>query len=501
MCGIAGCYPLQQFNQVAESLVTIAHRGPDAKGLFETPHGTFGQVRLAILDVAGGYQPMSDESSLIVFNGEIYNYKSLQRQFAGSIHTDSDTEVILKLYRSCGTQCVDFLDGMFAFAALDQGDLFLARDPLGIKPLYYSVNDGTVWFASEIKALLGKASNVQEFPPGHWWHSRHGLKRYYDLDKVRGRNGEKAEPNDKILVQLQNVLRKAVHKRLIADESIPVGVSQSGGLDSSLVAALARETKDPLDTFVVGTAGSEDVEASRQVAKFLGTRHHVYVYDFDEMLQSLPEIIYHLESYDAPLVRSAIPNYFLARLAADHVKVILLGEGADELFAGYEYLAALQDPQALDEELRLITGSLHNTNLQRADRMTMAHSIEGRVPFLDKEVIQTVFAFPAEWKLSGQNRCEKELLRQSAANLLPENIVWRKQKFSEGAGSMNALTEYANQKISEEEFVRNRTSPEGPRIRSREELLYYYTFKEVFGDSISPDMVGITHSVTRNELN
>jgi asparagine synthase (glutamine-hydrolysing) len=280
-----------------------------------------------------------------------------------------------------------------------------------------------------------------------------------------------------------------------------VGVSLSGGLDSSIVASLARETKETLDTFVVGTSQSEDIGASQQVADHLGTRHHRYTYTFDEMLKALPDVIYHLESFDAPLVRSAIPNYFLARLASDHVKVMLTGEGADELFAGYEYLKPITDPETLNDELRVITARLHNTNLQRTDRMTMAHGLEGRVPFLDTQMIEMAFDLPAHWKLQAPDWPEKELLRRAFADMLPEMIVRRpKQKFSDGAGSIDLLAQHAEETIADTEFARERELTEQVILRSKEELLYYRIFQDVFGDELSPDIVGTTRSITLDEL-
>lgn len=503
MCGIVGCYPMQEFTQVSAGLHAIDHRGPDAKSLHETAKGTLGHARLAILDVGSGHQPMTEQENLIVFNGEIYNYQALRRDMLDAVETDSDTEVVLKLYRACGPNFVNLLDGMFAFAILDQQGLFLARDPLGIKPLYYALGEEGIWFASEVKSLLGKATDIREFPPGHWWHSRHGMQRYYALDDLPERIAvPQAHPPADSLTLVQDTLREAVHKRLIADAQVPVGVSLSGGLDSSVVTALAREGRTTLDTFVVGMVDSEDIEASREVADYLGTRHHVYEYSFEEMLDVLPEVIYHLESFDAPLVRSAIPNYFLARLASDHVKVILLGEGADELFAGYAYMSEIDRAQTLDREMRTITKGLHNTNLQRADRMTMAHSIEGRVPFLDRRVIETAFDLPASWKLQRKDRLEKALLRRSVADLLSQRVVWRpKQKFSAGAGSMDMLAAHAQERISDAEFHHHAGLPDTPPIRSKEELLYYHIFQDIFGDSMSPDVVGMTRSITQDELN
>ena len=282
-----------------------------------------------------------------------------------------------------------------------------------------------------------------------------------------------------------------------------MGVSLSGGLDSSLVAAFAREGRDELNTFVVGVPGGDDLAASQDMAKYLGTRHHHYEYSFDEMVEVLPEVIYHLESFDAALVRSAIPNYFLAKLASQHVKVMLTGEGADELYAGYEYFNTFEDPEALQDEMETVTGNLHNTNLQRADRMSMAHGLEARVPFLDQEFVDFSLALPASWKMHGDDRAEKELLRKACKDVIPEDILNRpKKKFSDGAGSIDMLGEYANRKICDEEFVKHRNVRKGFTLRSKEELYYYQIFKDIFGESLDVlHEVGRTRSVTKAELN
>lgn len=501
MCGIAGSYPKQNKDVVAAFANNLLHRGPDASQLVETPTGTLGHTRLAIVDVSGGHQPMQDRGNWLVFNGQIYNYRELRKRLPEPFQTDSDTEVILKLYQAYGPNSVGLLDGMFAFALMDGEDLYMARDPLGIKPLYYVSRGEQLYFASEIKALAEFSQEIKEFPPGHWWHSRFGLQRYYQLVKPQlvDRPAEKV-PGAEDLALIQHTLRQAVHERLIADIQVPVGVSLSGGLDSSLVAALAREAKTVLDTFVVGTPESEDIEVSQRVAKQLGTRHHVYRYDFKEMLAALPEVIYSLESFDAPLVRSAIPNYFLAKLASDHVKVILTGEGADELFAGYEYLAPIKEPDVLQEELFAITDNLHHTNLQRADRMTMAHSIEGRVPFLDVQLVDLALSLPADWKLQNAQP-EKALLRLAFDGLLEEDVLWRtKQKFSDGAGSIDMMSAYAEQTISDEAFIQECSLPGGGELKSKEELLYYRIFQEQFGEKLSPEMVGRTISIIPGEL-
>jgi asparagine synthase (glutamine-hydrolysing) len=503
MCGFVGCYPHNDKQGVRKAVRRLAHRGPDEQHVIDTRLGSLGHARLSILDVDGSHQPMKTGQHWIVFNGEIYNFLELRQRLL-SIHwqTNGDTEVVLNSFLSRGPEILHELDGMFAFAIFDDG-LFLARDPIGIKPLYYARSERGMYFASEIKALLDAPGDIHEFPAGHWWDAAHGFVRYFHMDDLKTNAGL---PGDLAKSELDEIirftLRRAVQKRLIADPGVPVGVSLSGGLDSSLIAALAREGRDVLDTFVVGMQGSEDITRSCEVAKALGTRHQVYQYDLDEMLRVLPEVIYHLESFDAALVRSAIPNYFLARLAADHVKVILTGEGADELFGGYAYLRDVDDPRRFQRELWTITSGLHNTNLQRTDRMTMAHGIEGRVPFLDREMIRMALSLPPELKFHNHSIPEKAILRRAFAGFLPANALHRpKQKFSQGAGSMEKLVQFANLSISAEAFEQEQMMYPEARLRSREELLYFHIFREQFGDRIPPGIVGRTLSVTSDELN
>ena len=283
---------------------------------------------------------------------------------------------------------------------------------------------------------------------------------------------------------IRATLEGAVRKRLMAD--VPLGISLSGGLDSSIVAYLAREDVERLDTFAVGMEGSADLAAARVVARRLGTRHHEYVYTEQEVREVLPEVIYALESCDVALVRSAVPNSFLARLAADHVKVILTGEGADELYAGYAYLRGLDDPAALHQELRHITGALHNTNLQRADRLAMAFGLEARVPFLDVESVALAFHLPAAWKRCSEQRPEKALLRAAFADCLPEAILTRpKQKYAAGAGSADAIARLAEDAISDEEFALTREQLEARwnyRLPNKEALYYYDILREHYWD-------------------
>jgi asparagine synthase (glutamine-hydrolysing) len=500
MCGIAGVNQAATTADVERMLTLLRHRGPDGSGLEELTQSCVGHTRLAIIDVAGGQQPIRFGPYTISFNGEIYNYQALRDQYlaADTLHTHTDTEVILHLYAKFGPRCVELLDGMFAVAIVGDDGLFLARDPIGIKPLYTAHRGEAVYFASEIKALMPVADGIREFPAGQWYHSRLGFMQYYrvgqDLSALEGnvlRELAQFEHEDQVLPVIERTLHEAVRKRLMSD--VPLGVSLSGGLDSSIVALLARRDLDRLETFAVGVVGSEDLAAARDVSQFLGTQHHERVYDQPAMLRVLPEVLYYLESFDPALVRSAIPNYFLAQLSAEHVKVFLTGEGADELYAGYDYLARFEQPDALHAELVHIVGALHNTNLQRADRMSMAHGLEARVPFLDVRSIALALGLPALWKLRGEGRPAKALLRRAFAEHLPTHIVNRpKQKFSQGAGSSDLIAQVAEDTIGDAEFAAERTrlaQTWNYHLGNKEALYYYRLLSEAYRDEhIFPTM-------------
>lgn len=485
--------------------VSLAHRGPDGRGLLWRQLGVLGHTRLAILDLSGGAQPMQAGEHAISYNGEVYNHLELRRRHLSGarLKTHSDTETILQLYRKFGPRCLKLFNGMFAIAILGPDGLFLARDPLGIKPLYLGRRGETLYFASEIKALNGLVDEIGEFPAGHWYHTRQGLHRYYRVGEWPQRPSAHAphrpeEMNEaEVRALIAQTLRQAVHLRLLSDA--PLGVSLSGGLDSSLVAALAREGLERLDTFAVGVEGSQDLLFARRVARLLGTRHHEWVYTQEEMLAALPEIIFSLESFDPALVRSAIPNYFLARLASERVKVFLTGEGADELYAGYDYLARFREADELHRELNDITAALHNTNLQRADRISMLHGLEARVPFLDIQSVALAFSLPAAWKLQGEGRPSKWLLRKSFAGVLPEEILHRpKQKFSAGAGSSQLLASLAEDSISSAEFVKERRrllAEWGYRLPNKEGLYYYRILRRNFSDAVIFPNMGHSRSL------
>jgi asparagine synthase (glutamine-hydrolysing) len=508
MCGIAGYFDMERtISQnpisVAAMLERLQHRGPDDSGVWQSERAALGHTRLSIIDVPGGHQPITNEdgSIHIVYNGEIYNFQSLRATLVSRhrLRTRTDTEVVIHCYEDHGPDCVKLFDGMFAFALADGDELFLARDPLGVKPLYYAISDGRLYFASEIKALLPITTDIVEFPPGHWFHTKLGWTKYFDLPGFawtvhRAAAGGTMNSPDEVwwAAAVREALKAAVEKRLIAD--VPVGVFLSGGLDSSLIAALMKQHIPTLHSFSVGTAQGQDPLYARRVAEYLGTVHHEYIYTEAEMLTILPTVIYHLESFDFALVRSAIANYFVARLARDFVKVVLVGEGADELFGGYHYLKEIPDEERLRRELLVITSRLHNSNLQRVDRMTMAHGIEGREPYLDVELIKTALAIPPA--LKQHNGIEKYIVRRAFVGSLPDEILWReKEKFSRGAGSALVFEQIAEREISDGEFERERHLPNGLTLRSKEELYYYRIWRRFFPDSV----IGCLSWTTRPE--
>ena len=494
MCGIVGMHNGRSDSLITEMLSSVLHRGPDGRGKWLNEREGLGHSRLSIIDLETGAQPMSDAGNRrhVAFNGEIYNYRDLRRQLGeGRFRTKSDTEVILELAANGDRpeQWVRKLDGMFAFALIEDGALLLARDPLGIKPLYLGERDGALLFASELKALSDVAERISEFPPGHIYSSKEGLRPYWQIQP----HAEKISDASEAAAGIHDRLQKAVRKRLIAD--VPVGVFLSGGLDSSMIAAVARQHKDPLDSFAVGTGESEDLRYARHAADFIGTRHHEYIYTMKEAVEALPEVIYYLESFDCALVRSAVPNYLLARLARKHVKVALSGEGADELFAGYEYLRSIE-LGALDAELLHITRALHNTNLQRCDRMSMAHGLEVRVPFLDVEMVDYAFRLSGHLKQHGAERTEKWILRRVAERLLPPEITRRKKlKFAAGAGLGERLAQFAEREISDAAFAGKREIADGLFAQSKEELFYYLIFRQVYPHGDLIPLVGRSRSI------
>ena len=495
MCGIT-TYVGRQSSSVVKMIDGVAqrlhHRGPDGSGLLHSGSTVLAHRRLSIIDIAGGKQPLCNESGdlALVCNGEIYNHESLRRELGNRHHfrTHSDSEVILHLYEEMGPACVAKLDGMFAFVLSDGEHVFAARDPLGIKPLYMGRDsDGGLWFASELKALTHVCASIEEVPPG-FMYSRGVLERWFEPLWQ--------EPPHLFLdpdaSTIRHRLESAVVKRLMSD--VPVGVFLSGGLDSSVIAALVRQHVDELHSFSVGLEGSPDLLAARSVAEQLGTRHHEYVYTPAEEICVLEDAIAHLESYDPALLRSAVPCYFVSKVASDHVKVVLTGEGADEAFAGYLYFRTVGDQAVLHRECVRLLNSLHNMNLQRVDRMTMAHSIEGRVPFLDIDFLDAVMAINPHEKLHRPGHPEKWLLRDAMKDLLPESILWRtKQEFAQGCGSEWTLREHCEEIVSDHEVAEATQRFPVDTPQTKEAYHYRRIFEDIFPGEASRRTVGRWH--------
>ena len=482
MCGITGIWGQNNPILVKSMMDSIAHRGPDAEGMYQNANqsGNLGHRRLSIMDPKGGDQPIYGEvpTRAIIANGEIYNFPQLRSslQEQSDFQTSSDSEAILRLYEDRGISAIEELDGMYAFAIADGEKLFVARDPLGIKPLYYGEIEGAWVFASELKAISQHCKNVREFPPGSYYHSDKGFSTFYSVPDLYPDSNVDVE---ELIKRVRHTVEESVIKRLMSD--VPLGAFLSGGLDSSIIAAVAKQHKEQLHTFSVGIGDSRDLEAARKVSAHLGTIHHEYIITPEEVNAKLPEIIYYLESFDQDLVRSAIPCYFTSRMAAEYVKVILTGEGADELFAGYTYYKDIPDEDVLHKELRRSVSSLHNINLQRVDRMTMAHAIEGRVPFLDLNMIELGQQIPANLKLVGEPLVEKWILRKAFEDMLPSEIVWRKkEQFDEGSGTVDMLEKLLSSKMTQAQAQEYQTKHPNVTLRSPEECFYHNIFMNVF---------------------
>jgi asparagine synthase (glutamine-hydrolysing) len=496
MCGIIGGYGGMDRETASRMLERVVHRGPDDEGRREVSGNVLGHRRLSIVDVEGGRQPLvtPDGDLYLVGNGEVYNHEEIRATLEnGEMSTRSDNEVALRLISERGPGALSELLGMFAFLiAGKDGSFIAARDSVGIKPLYWAHQDGLVRFASEMSAFdEAWQPYVESFPPGYYWTPTGGLVEFApavppkeELEQFEGPGEPGAEIPSEILEKVRDRLIRTVERQMMGD--VPVGVFLSGGLDSSLVAAIAarwyEERGEKLKTFAVGLADSPDLLAARAVAEYLGTEHHESVYTAADALEMLPEVVRTIENFDPSLVRSAVPNYILAEFTARHVKVVLTGEGADEIFAGYEYLEDFRTEEELHAELVRTIEGLHDLNLQRADRVTMAHGLEARVPFLELDMISLGLSLPAGWKLAGEGQEEKRLLRLAFEGWLPYDFLWRKKaQFGDGSGAASVLEKRMEESVTEEEFERERHEVEPP-LRTREEVAYYRIFAEDLGE-------------------
>ena len=387
----------------------------------------------------------------------------------------ADAELVLSRYERNGLRFAEALDGDFACAIADGDELILARDAVGLKPLYYGQRDGEFYFASEAKALCSVADDIKEFPPQHIYTSTLGFQRYNPVIEAPP-DFDTPEQAARILAEL---LQRAVERR-VAD-GVPDGVLLSGGLDSSIIACLAKEYRPDLKTFTVGLGDGEDRERAREVARYLGTDHHEYNYTEREIIEALPQVIYYLESFEEDCVKGAVANFFASRLAAGYTGCVLTGEGSDEFLGGYHELKMAKDEAELQRMMDRLIAVACNTALQRLDRMMAAHSLQFRTPFLDQAVTNFCLKIPAKWKVYGQEQVEKWILRKAFSGRLPEHIVWRvKCPFAAGAGSSAIMGSLAEKLVSSSNFLAHRQTEEGLRLNSAEELYYYRIFKGSF---------------------
>lgn len=471
------------------------HRGPDCSGIYATDRAVLAHERLAIVDVLHGAQPLlsPDGAQVLAVNGEIYNHRELRAGLRQpyAFRTESDCEVILALYRERGADFLDALNGIFAFVLYDAArDRYLvARDHLGIVPLYMGRDAaGTLHVASEMKALIPVCRDVREFPPGHVLDSETGDEpRPWYLRAWRAYEAVRGGPVDPAL--LRSALEDAVRRQLMCD--VPYGVLLSGGLDSSIIAALARRfsasgdgAAPPLHSFAIGLEGAPDLAAAREVAAHVGTRHHELHFTVEEGIDALPEVIHHLETYDVTTIRAATPMYLMARrIRALGIRMVLSGEGSDELFGGYLYFHRAPDARAFHDETVRKLDRLHLYDCLRANKAMAAWGVEARVPFLDRDFVDVAMGMDPAAKMVGPGRMEKHLLREAFGDALPASVAWRqKEQFSDGVGYgwIDGLRAHAESQVSDGEMAAAAECfPHNPPA-TKEAYLYRAMFAEHF---------------------
>ncbi len=506
MCGIIGVFDLK-VNQgelrttVLKMSKKVRHRGPDWSGIFFCEKAILAHERLSIVDPQSGKQPLysRDGNLILAVNGEIYNHQSIRKRYEKSYEflTHSDCEVILPLFRDKGPAFLEEMNGIFAFALYDKekNEYFIARDHIGIIPLYMGWDQfGNFYVASELKALEGVCNKIQEFLPGHYLYSKEGvMKQWYTRDWM---NYEAVENNATSITALREALEAAVHRQLMSD--VPYGVLLSGGLDSSVVSAIAKkfaprriESGDKteawwpqLHSFAVGLAGSPDLAAARKVASHIGTVHHEINFTVEEGLDAIRDVIYHIETYDVTTVRASTPMYLMARVIKSMgVKMVLSGEGADEIFGGYLYFHKAPDPRAFHEETVRKISKLHLYDCLRANKSLAAWGVEGRVPFLDKEFMDVAMRLNPKDKMITKDRIEKWILRKAFEDYLPSSVAWRqKEQFSDGVGYnwIDTLKAFTSREVSDEQLKNAKYRYAINPPMSKEEYFYRTIFNEHF---------------------
>lgn len=521
MCGIVGIFDIKQEPQSLRSQALkmakrIRHRGPDWSGIYCGDKAILAHERLSIVDPSSGKQPLysKDGKLVLAVNGEIYNHQDYRKKYADNYEflTQSDCEVILALYRDKGVDFLEDMNGIFAFALYDieKDEYLIARDHIGIIPLYIGWDSmGTFYVASELKALEGYCVRIEEFKPGHYLSSKDGkMTRWY---KRNWMEFDAVKNNQASISELKEALENAVHRQLMSD--VPYGVLLSGGLDSSIISAIAKKyaakrvesgnTQEAwwpqLHSFAVGLVGSPDLAAARKVADHIGTVHHEIHFTVQEGLDAIRDVIYHLETYDVTTVRASTPMYLLARVIKSMgVKMVLSGEGADEIFGGYLYFHKAPNAEEFHKETVRKIDKLHLYDCLRANKSLAAWGIEGRVPFLDKEFMDVAMRLNPEAKMAKDGKMEKWILRKAFEDFLPESVAWRqKEQFSDGVGYswIDTLRDLASKNISDEEIANAAERfPINPPM-NKEEYHYRTIFHELFPSDSAASCVPSVPSV------
>ena len=506
MCGIVAILDVKaQTKALREKALRmsqkIRHRGPDWSGVYCGGSAILAHERLSIVDPESGGQPLfsPDRKQILAVNGEIYNHQDIRRRYAGhyDFQTGSDCEVILALYREKGIDFLEDLSGIFAFVLYDEerDEFLIARDPIGVIPLYIGYDDnGMVYVASELKALEGQCERYEPFLPGHYyWSKQPGMQRYYRRDWMQY---DAVKDNDASVEAIRDALESAVKRQLMSD--VPYGVLLSGGLDSSVISAIAEKYSEMrieddsqtkaywprLHSFAVGLKGAPDLAKARLVADHIGTVHHEINYTIQEGLDAIRDVIYYIETYDVTTVRASTPMYLLARVIKSMgIKMVLSGEGADEIFGGYLYFHKAPTAKDFHEETVRKLSKLHLYDCLRANKSLSAWGVEGRVPFLDKEFLDVAMRTNPKAKMCPGQTIEKKIVREAFAELLPEEVAWRqKEQFSDGVGyswidTLKAITAAA---VTDEDMAHAaKRFPINPP-KNKEEYYYRSIFAEHF---------------------
>ena len=513
MCGIAAIFNIKEQTQELRTKALsmakkIRHRGPDWSGIYCGGSAILAHERLSIVDPQSGGQPLysPDKKQILAVNGEIYNHREIREHFKGryEFQTGSDCEVILALYREKGINFLEDLSGIFAFALYDEekDDFLIARDPIGVIPLYIGRDkEGKVYCASELKALEGFCDTYEPFLPGHCYIGSEGvMKRWYTRDWMSYDESRSSTVSPEEYVQevkeVHDALENAVRRQLMSD--VPYGVLLSGGLDSSVISAIAKrfaakriETDGKNDawwpqlhSFAVGLEGSPDLAKAREVADFIGTVHHEIHYTIQEGLDAIRDVIYYIETYDVTTVRASTPMYLLARVIKSMgIKMVLSGEGADEVFGGYLYFHKAPDARAFHEETVRKLSKLYLYDCLRANKSLAAWGVEGRVPFLDKEFLDVAMRINPASKMCPGKTIEKKIVRDAFADLLPESVAWRqKEQFSDGVGYswIDTLKQITSEAVSDEQMAHAAERFPIHTPMNKEEYYYRSIFEEYF---------------------